>query len=101
MLHQMRDVVLAITKRRDVERNHVQPVIQIRSEATFLYKFFEVHVGGGQKPHVHFHRRGGTDGRDDLLFQRAQELYLNGGSSFSNFIEEERARGREIGRAHV
>ena len=44
------NIVLAIAERRQLDRDHVQPVEQILAEPVLLHHLAEIDVGGGDDP---------------------------------------------------
>ena len=52
VLHQQRQVPLALAQRRDVDVQHVQPVVEVLAEQAARDALFEVAVGGRDDAHV-------------------------------------------------
>jgi len=50
------DVVPSLAQRCDLDWHHVQSIVQVLSERTFLHKVQQLSVGGGDYPHVHLAR---------------------------------------------
>ena len=55
-LHQLGDVVRAIAQRRQFERNHGQPVIEILAKRAVLDHRLQIAMRGGDHPHIHAFR---------------------------------------------
>src|SRR3546814_16404893 len=59
---EMRNILLAATKRRDRDREDVQPVVKILAETAFPDLLDEVLVGGGDQPDIDILPPGSADG---------------------------------------
>ena len=59
VVHQRRDIFLALAQRRQRDVDHVQPVVEILAEVAFLDQLQQVGIGGGQDAHIHLDRIGG------------------------------------------
>ena len=91
MVDQARNVVAALAKRRDNNRNDVQPEVQILAELTAIDRFLEVLVGGGNHPHIHFDGSRRPEPLDFLFLQDAQDLGLGLLAHVADFVEEDRS----------
>ena len=78
-------------QRRQLDRDHVQPVVEVGAEAALGHLLLEIRVGRRHQPAVDLDRLRAAD-RDDLaLLQRAQQLHLRRERHLADFVEEERA----------
>src|SRR5436305_10744408 len=93
MLNEDRDIVGALTQRRQVQRDDVESIVKIRTEAARLDLFLEIAVGRGDEPRVDRNGLGGADGNHFAVLQNAKQLYLSRRGRLTDFIEEERSRG--------
>ena len=93
VLHQTRDVGGAVPQRRQEDRQHVQPVIQVLAEPSLLHEPGEVFIGRGDDPHVHRDRDGAADAPDLLLLKRPQHFRLHRDTQVADFVQEQRASG--------
>jgi len=56
MVHEKRNVVLALPERRKVDGNDVQAVEEVRAEFLVGHGFLEVRIRGRDEPHIDFDR---------------------------------------------
>ena len=49
---QQRDVLLAVAKRRDVKREHVQPVEEIATKRPFVHHPLQIAIGRGNQADI-------------------------------------------------
>jgi hypothetical protein len=100
---EQRDVLPALTQRRDLDAYDVEAVEEVRAEAVLGHHGGEVAVRRGDDPDVEGHRRAGADRTHLLALQRPQELRLDGQRDLSDLVEEDRPAPRdaeETGRPH-
>ena len=71
--------------------DYVETVVEVFSEAAFLYVFGEVSVCRGDQAYVDFDGFVSADAFECSFLQDAQEFYLGGGGDFAYFVEEEGA----------
>ncbi len=90
VLHQQRDVFLPFAERRELHRNHVQPVEQVLSELSDGDEPAEIAVGRRDHAHVHFDRVRIAHTLELSFLQYSQQLHLQRRAHRSHFIEEER-----------
>ena len=76
VLHQQRDVVLALSQRRHMDGDHVQAVVQVLAETPGVDLFLQVPVGRGDHPAVDLDRRAAADPLELLVLEHAQQLAL-------------------------
>src|SRR6185436_7362276 len=88
---QRQDVDRALAKRRQGDRDHVEPVKQILSERAFVDRLFEINVGRRDYSHIHVTAGCVADRREVSLLNDAQKLRLSFNRNISDFIEEDRA----------
>ena len=96
MFGQQWNIALAISQRRDEDRNDVQAEIQVLTKTAGANLGGQILVGCRQDPHVDLHARGAADRLDDLFLQRAQDLGLRLHAHVANLVEEERAAVRRF-----
>ena len=82
----------ALAQRRNIQRHHVEPVVQIFAESALLERRAQVLVGGGDHAHVDAARDVAAQALELALLQDAQQLHLDGGGHVADFIQEDRAR---------
>ncbi len=71
----------------------MQAVEQVLAEAPALHVGDQIAIGGGDQPHIDFHRFAGADRLDLAFLDGAQELDLRGRRQLADLIEEQRAAG--------
>jgi hypothetical protein len=96
VVDQDRHVVLALAQRREVDRQHVQPVHQVLAELAFRDDLGEVLVRGREDAHVDVHRLAAADRPELALLQEAQQLLLHVGAHVPDLVEEERPLVRHL-----
>src|SRR5881628_1586335 len=92
MLDEYGNVVGALPKRRQMQRNDVQAVVQVGTEPTRLDLLLEIAIGGGDQSRVDRDGFRGADGDDFSMLENAQQLDLRRRRRLANFVEEERSR---------
>ena len=85
------NVVASISQGRRVNREDVDAVIQVLSEATFGYHSFEVLVGGRDEPHVGLLHYGAAHRPELALLNDAQQLGLRRQGDVAKFIQKKSA----------
>ncbi len=80
VIHQRRDIFLAIAQRRQRQIDHVQPVVQILAELAFFHQPLQIGVGGGDDAHVHLDGFGRPQRHELALLNHAQQLGLRLGT---------------------
>ena len=86
----------AVAQRRQRDRNHVQPVVEVLAERPFLHQLAQVGVGRGDDAGVELDRPRLADALDLALLQRPQQLRLQRQRHQADFIDEERAAMRQL-----
>src|SRR5262249_5665642 len=94
VIDEERHVLAAIAKRRQVDRDDVQAVVQIRPELALLDRPLEVSVRGGDHAYVDLDRRGSADARGALLLEHAEGPRPQGDRQLGHLVEEDRAAVR-------
>jgi len=91
-LDQDRDVVAALAKRGEVDRDDVEPVVQVLTEPTGVDLAEQVAVGRRDDPSVDLDRPGVADPLELPLLQDPQQLDLELGRGAVDLVEEDAAR---------
>ena len=91
ILGEQRDVLAALTQRRDADFHHVEAVVEVLTETTGSHFLDEVLVGGGDDAHVGGERLVGAHAGKRAILQHAQQFHLDGQRHIADFIEEKRA----------
>src|SRR6185503_19793021 len=90
VIDQERHVLETISQRRQLERNHVEPVKQIRAEVSLLDLDVQTFVRRGDQTDVNSDRVSTSNGLEALLFQPSQHLRLNLRTHVADFVEKDR-----------
>ena len=88
---QQRDVLPPLAQRREVDVEHVEPVVQVVPERRPGRPPRERPVGGGDDAHVHLDRLGAADPEEGPALQHAQQLGLRGRRDLADLVEEDGA----------
>ena len=91
MLDEERDVVLARAQRGDLDRDHVEAVVEVLTEAPLRDQRGEVAVGRRDHAHVDLDRLLAADALERLFLQRAQHLRLRAHAHVADLVEEQGA----------
>ena len=91
VLHQERDVLLALAQRRQLHRDDVQPVEQILAEQPVRHHASEVVVGRGDDAHIDLGRMRIAHALELALLQDPQQLHLQPRAHRADLVEKERA----------
>ncbi len=90
VLHEDRDILLMLAKRRQVNGIDIQPVEKILAEFASLRHGVQVAIGRGQNANVDRNRARASDPVNFLLLERSQQLHLQMDIELGNFIQEDR-----------
>src|SRR5437016_13845032 len=93
---QSRDVGATLAQRWDLDRKHVQPVEETRTEAPRPHRFLEIAIRRGDHPHVHPKRPARPHGFELLLLENAKKLHLRLEGQLADLVEEDRAAIGEL-----
>jgi len=91
VVHQQRDVVAAAIQGRQIDRDDVQPVVEVGAEAALGHLLLEIAVGRGDHPQVDLDRLARTHRIDLALLQHPQQLDLDGVGRLAYLVEEDGA----------
>src|SRR5262245_7085977 len=85
------DIVLARAQGRHLDRDDVEPIVEVFAELALADQGGQVPVGGGDHAHVHPERVLAADALEGLRAERAQGLGLRIEAHVADLVEEERA----------
>jgi hypothetical protein len=88
---QRTDVTGPLAQRRDAQREHAQPVVEIFAEHAVPHGLLEIAVARREHAHVERNRFGGAERLDLALLQHAQQLRLEAQVHFRDFVEQQRS----------
>ncbi len=91
---QVGNLLGALAKRRHVDADHAQPVVQVLAKLALGDALFQVGVGRGDDAHVHSQRSRLADRQDLPLLEKAQQLGLHVERKVADFVEEQRPARR-------
>src|SRR5208283_2603015 len=95
MFRQQWQVINSLPERRDLNRKHVQPVIEIFAKTAGGYCFLQIPVRRGHNAHIRSARPIVTNSFVPLLLKNAQQLVLNIQRNLPHLIQED---GSALGR---
>src|SRR5712691_10064461 len=90
VLHEERDILSPLTKRRDGKGDDVQPIKDVFAESALAHQRFEVLVRGRHHSRVHRDRLTGSHGAYFTILERAKQLHLEGGAHLADLVEKHR-----------
>ena len=96
MAEQQRNFRGPLAQRRHVDREHVQSIVQILAQAARFHRLLNFHVGCRQDAHVHVDQLAAAQARILMVLQDVQELGLQVGAHFRDFVQEDRALGGQL-----
>src|SRR5437016_2825891 len=89
--HQGRNILGPLAERRDMDREHVEPVVEVVPEALLFHHPQEVAVRCGDEAHVDLDGLRTADPLELLLLQDAQQLRLKLERDLAHLVEEQGA----------
>jgi hypothetical protein len=91
VLDEVGDVFLVRAQRRQVDLDHLQPVVEVGAEAAFGHLVGQAPVGGGDDAHVHRDLLLAAHRADAPVLQHAQQRGLQRQRQVADLVEEQRA----------
>jgi hypothetical protein len=88
VIGQKRHVIHPLPQRRDVDREHVEPVVEILAETPRPHRLLEVPVRGGDDAHVHLADGGVAHTLDLALLEDAQQPRLERRRHVADLVEK-------------
>ena len=85
------DVVLAFSKGRHLDGEHVEPIEQVLSEASIRHRGAEITIGRGDDTHVNADRLRASDPLKFPFLQDSQQRDLSLRQQLAHFVQEDRA----------
>jgi len=89
VMHEDRDIFDPLTKRKEMDTNNVESVVEILTKAAALYIVVEISQRRRDDSHVNRYQLFTANVTDSVLLKRTEELYLQVKRKLTNFIEEE------------
>src|SRR5262249_38290860 len=85
------NIPFPFAERREIDRESIQPVVQIFAEFSVSDHLFQVLVGCGNHPNINPGSTGAADGLKLTFLEHAEQLGLKLQWHVSNFVEKESA----------
>src|SRR4029450_2340134 len=95
-LHEQREILLALPKRRQAKREDVEPVVEVFPQLTGLNRFEWSDIGGCGGAKLHRLPGGHTQGREQALLQNTQKFHLGLRRHLADLIEKQSSPIREL-----
>src|SRR5438552_3380619 len=89
MVGQERNVFDALAKRRQFDRENVEPVVEILAELALFDRLLEVAIARGDHTNVDRYLGSATQAPQPLLFQYSQQLGLQLDLHLGDFVEQQ------------
>src|SRR5690349_13588592 len=83
----------SLAQGRDIDREHIQAIVQVFPQAARFYRFLNLHVGSGQDAHIYVNQLASAQTRKLVILKDVQKLGLQMGAHFRDFVEEDGALG--------
>ena len=90
-----------LAQRRDLDREHVQPVVEVLPEASLANLLQQVAVRGRHQPHVHLQRLRAPQTLELARLQHAQQLRLHLERGLAHLVQEQRRAVRHVEAARL
>src|SRR5205814_1178438 len=91
MVDEERNVFAPLPKREQVDRHHLEPIVEVSPEGLVVDGFLQVQVGRGDDPDIDADSPASTDPLDLSLLEHAQKLGLELRLERADLIQEQRA----------
>ena len=89
VVDQQRNVVPAVSEGRDLDRDHVESVVEILPEAALPDRLLQVLVGSGQHPDIDRNGLRRADGLKGPVLQHPEQLHLEVGAHVPDLVQED------------
>src|SRR5450759_1927893 len=96
MLDQLENVVAALPEWRDLQRDHLQPEVEILAKGSRPHRTLEIVVRRRNNAHISANDSVPAHALDFLRLDRAQQLCLRVGAEVPHFIEEQGSAMRQL-----
>ena len=96
MADQFRNVFAPLAQRRQVNRHHVQSIVQVFAKFVFVDQFLQIAIAGGDHAHIDANRLRIADALELALLQHAQQLHLQLRRGGIDFVQKNRAGVRRF-----
>src|SRR5262249_9182803 len=93
---ELRDVLRALAQRRQLDGDHVDPVVEVLPEPALLDRLLEVEIRGRNEPEFRFDRLRPADALDFALLDGSQKLCLQVLAKIPDFVKEQGPGGGKL-----
>src|SRR3954453_15573002 len=90
MTNQYWNVLRPLAQRRNLNREYLQPVIQVVTKRSLFHHSRQIAMSCGDEPHIHLMSAVAAESLKFLLLQDAQQLRLKLERDVANLVEKER-----------
>ena len=101
VLDQRCQPVQALAQWRDMQAEHVEPMVEVLAEFALGAQLGQVDLGGADHPHVQVHLLVAADPAEAAVLQEAQQLGLQPRAHFADAVEEQGAAGGQLQQAEL
>ena len=101
VLSQQRDVITPFAQRRQRDRKHVQPVVQVVAKAVLPDFLGEIAIGRGHHTHVNIDGARAAQSLELPFLEHPQEFWLQLGRQIADLVEKERSSMRVLESAYL
>ena len=101
MLDELRNVLAAIAQRRNGDRKHVEPVVQVATETTLPDFLGQVPIGRRDDADIDVDRARAAQPLDLALLQHAEQLGLELERQLADLVEQNRSPVRQLEAANL
>src|SRR5262245_1362060 len=91
VLNQQGNIVTTLAQGQQMNRNHIDPVIEIKSHPALGNEVFQRHITGSDHSHVDLRDFVSSKSLNFPILEREQQLGLHWEGHTLNFIEEKRS----------
>src|SRR5580692_3092968 len=91
MPYQSRNILCALSQRRDLDRKYFQTIIKVLAKGPLFHHRGQVPMGGGDQPHINLMRAVASEPLEFLFLQDAQQFRLKFQWYVANLVKKQRA----------
>jgi hypothetical protein len=91
LVGQQRDILFPLPQRRELQSDHVDPVIEVLPESLLFHQFGEVPMGGGEDTYIRGFAAGGAERLEGLFLEDPQQTHLQGRAHLADLVQKQGA----------
>jgi hypothetical protein len=95
------DLGASLAERRHVDRQAIEPEIEIASKRALLHHFRKAPIRRADEAHVDRNRADAADTRDLAILEKPEKLRLQGGRELPDLVQKERPALRRFGKTDL